>query len=344
MTGRALYKMDKFRKIVADPFYAGIVEMDRQVKYRNENGLHTPLITIEQHRELVKIMDAKKKYQVGPRKNGNPEYPLSNLVTCELCVDKSSIPRYVGFPHGNGKNPKLVWHKYRCRSCNRYLSREELHSQIEEQFKKNPITVEGTAEFLNALDTVWKQQEADVKQSVIRIGRQIATLRTTISSQVLAAIDPTNITIKEEILSSIADNRNKVTELEDEIYELKNQADFDKDKFLNFAFDFVNNMGNKFLSISREDRMRCKQIVFPAGFYLDSDNKVYTPEISPLITLQAKKKDTEVSELSHLVQDSEKSLHQYLEDNYDLLRLEIERWRDILAVPYTQYKSRRLLT
>jgi hypothetical protein len=41
--------------------------------------------------------------------------------------------------------------------------------------------------------------------------------------------------------------------------------------------------------------MRCKQIVFPAGFYLDADNKVYTPEISHLIRLAAKKKDTEVS-------------------------------------------------
>ena len=46
----------------------------------------------------------------------------------------------------------------------------------------------------------------------------------------------------------------------------------------------------------------------------------------------------------YLVQDGQKSLHQYLEDNYDLLRLEIERWRDILAVPYSQYKSKEILT
>jgi len=40
-----------------------------------------------------------------------------------------------------------------------------------------------------------------------------------------------------------------------------------------------------------------------------------------------------------MVRDGQKYLHQYIEENYDLLRSEIERWRDILAVPYNQYKS-----
>lgn len=44
-----------------------------------------------------------------------------------------------------------------------------------------------------------------------------------------------------------------------------------------------------------------------------------------------------------MVQDSRKYLHQFIEDNYDLLRSEIERWRDILAVPYAQYKSKDVL-
>lgn len=42
---RAPLKMDKFRIILTDPFYAGIVEINKQVVFRNENGLHEPLIT-----------------------------------------------------------------------------------------------------------------------------------------------------------------------------------------------------------------------------------------------------------------------------------------------------------
>lgn len=75
----------------------------------------------------------------------------------------------------------------------------------------------------------------------------------------------------------------------------------DKLEFLQFAYDFADNMGRDFLAIDREDRLRCKQIIFPSGFYLTSDNKVYTPEISPLITLLPKKKSTEVLDNSRMV-------------------------------------------
>lgn len=81
--GRAKYKMDKFRAMCTHSFYAGVVEMNKQVKCRNENGLHKPLITMEQHLKLVEIFTKKKKTQSGPRKNGNPNYPLSNIVHCK---------------------------------------------------------------------------------------------------------------------------------------------------------------------------------------------------------------------------------------------------------------------
>ena len=141
MMGHSAYKMDKFRKIVTDSFYAGVVEIDKQVKVYNENGLHEPLITLEQHNALIRIMKGKEKNQGGPRKNGNPKYPLNNLVYCDLCLDKTN-GRIVGYDHGNGKSKVLVYEKYRCRGCGRYLSRKELHEKVELQFKNNPITEE----------------------------------------------------------------------------------------------------------------------------------------------------------------------------------------------------------
>ena len=299
--GRSLYKMDKFRKIVTDPFYAGVVEINKQVKYRNENGLHEPLITLEQHYEILRVMDAKKKYQKGPRKNGNPEYPVSNLVTCDLCVGTSNIPRYVGFPHGNGKNPDLVYHKYRCRSCGRYILRQELHPKIEQVFQDNPITEGGKKNFLEALDIVWKERESQAKQDAVRIMQKIKQLNTAISTEVIAAIDPSNISIKQDILSSIENRKRTITELEDELSRLSESADSDRESFLNFAFDFIDNMSSRFLKISTENRLKCKQIVFPAGFYLDANNKVYTPDISPIYRLATIKKDLPKLEKSLLV-------------------------------------------
>jgi hypothetical protein len=85
-------KMDKFRKIIVDPYYYGAVEMDKQVKIRNENGLHEALITKAEHEAIVHAMLGKPKNQNGPRKGGNPLYPASRMVTCANC--SKSISKY----------------------------------------------------------------------------------------------------------------------------------------------------------------------------------------------------------------------------------------------------------
>ena len=154
---------------------------------------------------------------------------------------------------------------------------------------------------MEALEIVWRQKEAQMKQDIERTTNKIKHLKETINSQAIAAIDPANLSIRQEILNSVAENKQEVEFLEGELDKLVQKADSDKDKFLRFAYDFVKNMGSNFLVISKDNRLRCKQLIFPAGFYLDEKNNVYTPEISPLITLQAKKKDTEVSENSRLV-------------------------------------------
>ena len=82
---------------------------------------------------------------------------------------------------------------------------------------------------------------------------------------------------------------------------LNRTADTDKQRFLEFAFDFVINMKDSYFSLSPENAKKCKQIIFPAGFYMDANKNVYTPEISPLIRLATNKKDTEVSDKAHLV-------------------------------------------
>ena len=38
--------------------------MNKQVKYRNENGLHKPIITKEEHLKLVEIVNSKKINQI----------------------------------------------------------------------------------------------------------------------------------------------------------------------------------------------------------------------------------------------------------------------------------------
>lgn len=299
---RRPYKMDKFRKILTEPFYAGVVEINKQVQYRNENGLHEPLISMDQHLELVKIMDGKPKNQSGPRKNGNPKYPLNNLISHDVC-DHKQYGRIVGADINNGKNKARVYEKYRCRACLQSITRDAMHSKVIAHFNRAHVTDEGLKDLLNALESVWKQKEGDKVQSANRLRHKISSLHQNIEQQVEAATDPKNEIIRDEILGAIKKKKSELVDLEGQLGKLRIEADEDMERFLKFAFDFIDNKGQRFLdpSLSEENRKRCKQIIFPAGFRMDADKNVYTPEISPLIRLATNKKDPSKLEKSSMV-------------------------------------------
>ena len=291
------YKMDKFRKIITDPFYAGIVEINKQVKVRNENGLHEPLITIEQHKQLINIMSARPKTQSGPRKGGNPEYPLSNNVSCEECKESHNC-RLVGFKHGNGKqNSTLVWHKYRCRSCGRYVTREELHQKVTAIFNMWPLTEDGKQDLLSALQIIWERSESQSKQDAIRLRHSIEILDDFIEEKVKAATDPKYTSISEDILKIVEKKKAEKEKLQEQLTKLTTASESDNERFLNFALDFLKDIGNNFFNpdVSVENRLRCKQVIFPSGFWIDRNKKVYTPEISYLYRLATVKKYSKTS-------------------------------------------------
>ncbi|HMQ96059.1 MAG TPA: hypothetical protein PKD19_02455 [Candidatus Saccharibacteria bacterium] len=47
--------------------------------------------------------------------------------------------------------------------------------------------------------------------------------------------------------------------------------------FIEFAIDFVENLRTKFWELNAEDIAICKQLLFPDGFSVSRDKKVYTP-------------------------------------------------------------------
>jgi hypothetical protein len=163
------------------------------------------------------------------------------------------------------------------------------------------MTDRGMKNFLDALDIVWKRKEAQAAQDAMRVQQNITNRKQLISSNALAAIDPSNSPIKAEILANIEEMKGEVQELEAELATLSREIDNDKRRFMEFALKFISNLSDNFLSLTAEDRKKCKQILFPAGFRMDSDKKVYTPEISILYRLASSKKDTEVSQKMHLV-------------------------------------------
>lgn len=298
---RAPIKMDKFRKIATDSFYAGITQINKQVDVRNESALHDPLISLDQHFKLVQIFDNKKKNQLGPRKNGNPEFPMNGITQHETCISSKNKGKFVGFNHSNGKNSGLIYKKYRCRSCGFYISKDELHEKVAELFESFIGLDEQMKDFYITLEKVWRQKEAQATQDSSRLRLRIISLKGDVTTQTLAAIDPSNISIKNEILANIEKLKKQIENLEVELSHLNQEQDTDYELFIKYTVDFISNMGKKFFELSPDIRQKRKQIVFPAGFYVNSEKNVYTPEISPIIRLAISKKDTEVSQKALLV-------------------------------------------
>lgn len=298
----ALYKMDKYRKIATDIFYAGTIEMNAQVKVSGVKGLHEPLITLEEHYRLVEIFDNKPKYQIGPKRNGNPKFPLNNLMEHENCVELKNKGRLVGFDHTNGKYAK-IYQKYRCRSCNQYWHKEDVDSAVTDLFDRYEMSHQTQRKIIKALEIVWLKDRENKVQEEHSIKLTMAKLERTIEQKVESATDDANSAIKLDILKIIEKKKDELSSLESQLQKLTSEEEEGRREFIEFALSFIQDTGKHFLEpyITKEYRMVCKQMLFPAGIYINLDGKVYTPEVSVFFRGVAKKKDAEASDNSHLV-------------------------------------------
>lgn len=298
----ALYKMDKFRKIATDPYYAGVVAINKQVSVMNQNGLHVPLITLKEHQRLVEIMDGKPKYQIGPKRTGNPMFPLSNLVEDDACLDLKDKGRLVGVPLTNGKSPK-VYKKYRCRSCRHSWNLDVMHDRITTLFHQYEMPETTQAKIIEALDVVWKKDGEQRSANIATTSRSIVELKAVIKQQVESVVDPSNAHVKAELMEIIKDKKAQVEQLEKDLEKLISSEEDDRREFMEFALSFIQDTGRHFLEpyVSKENRLRCKQMLFPSGIMIKEKEKVYTPELSIFYRGISTKKDTEVSDKVHLV-------------------------------------------
>lgn len=194
-----------------------------------------------------------------------------------------------------------MYHRYRCRSCGSYSTRDELHGSVSNYIGEYQITEYGRTELIQALNAVWKARRKTAEAEKLRLARDITSLRQLIDNRVDAAIQPENQSIKSDIMRKIEDDKIRLAELE------RQHDDYDKDdlaekeRFIAFALEYAENMERHFIKLPKPRLSQCKQMLFPAGFWLDGNKKVYTPELSILTRLASNKKDLSKTEKSFMV-------------------------------------------
>lgn len=88
--------------------------------------------------------------------------------------------------------------------------------------------------------------------------------------------------IKADIKKRLEEAREIVKKFEKLRDNLEATVGAEKSDFMRFALEFIDNLGNNFVHLSPGNAEKCKQIIFPDGFWVDDDKNVYTRAISPI--------------------------------------------------------------
>ena len=170
-------------------------------------------------------------------------------------------------------------------------------------FNRYEMSSDTQSKLINALEIVWQKDSENRVHEVQQTKRAIKDTESYIERKVESATDDSNSLIKDDILKIIDKKKKELIKLNTQLRKLTEQQEDDRKEFMTFALRFIQDTGKQFLEpyVTKENRLVCKQMLFPAGIYINHDEKVYTPEISVFFRGELKKKDTEVSDNSHLV-------------------------------------------
>lgn len=262
----------RFKVMLKDPFYAGIIQMSSWTV--NPNGLHKAMITPEQHEQLKNIV---KGVVYTPHKQYNSEFPLSKIMTCKECLEEGAKnPKIVGYVNNNGRGN--YYQRYRCRACKKnYILRDELHDELGDILAGLRLAEAKVKDFLSGLRHVWEQEQATSFNTTEGLKSRLSSLEN----------DKKAIVLK-QALGKLADDRADIAigALDEDITTVKQQLEsistIEQDfvDFVEFALNTVEGFREKFWELDQEHQVWCKQLLFPDGFSVSRDKKVYTPTIS----------------------------------------------------------------
>lgn len=314
-------RIDKFRSLLKDPYYAGALRIDTWGKELwNDKGLHQAMITMEEWEELQLIVNNKmRKFQ---RKQHNPQFPLSNLYYCGDCQDK----KIVGCIHRNGKNG-WTGEEYRCRGCGKMVKKAEAHEWTDEFLSSIKMVDGNIDDFKRSLRKIWSEEQKDSFNRIKQLKIRLEALKAEKSKLATGVIMYPELA--DDLKENIEQKRLEITGVEKEIAKAENIED-DFIEFTNFSIDYIKNLKENWWDLEHDGRLECKHLAFKQEIYINRSRKVYTPEISPILRFIDNKKEPETTSDSHLVELIRENLH--------IIQAEARRWREIINPKYQKYK------
>ena len=288
LQGGGKIDMYKLKRILIEPYYAGIVRMSTW-KVIRKNALHKAMISEIEHERLVTIVSGKrKKFTV---KKFNPLFLASNIVECADCLDEHrKEARLVGYKHHNGKpeRTRKYYERYRCRGCNSNILKNKLHKQLDDIFYKTELIIDDQGLFIEAMRKTWQIDMSNSLETIKRLNQKHTLL--TNEKVNLVRTMASNPDMASDFKISIKSIKSEIEEVEAEISNASNvEADFDR--FMAFSIEYTNNLKDNWWGAeSVDDRIRLKELIYLDGLAVSRDGKVRTPLLSPIYRYGSSKK------------------------------------------------------
>ena len=254
-------KVDMFRwkNLMSDPYYYGMIKMANW-PVANEQGLHQPMVTKQEHQILVELANNKGKRFLTNR--NNPRFPFSNVMDCQPCIDKGRpYPKIVGSNQNNGKkgDKRRYYERYWCRSCSKGIPRQELHDQVNSIIEEVTITPEQIEQTKAYLSQLWAKNEKVRVEQMVQAERHLLQLKQQKNTLVV------NLDMKSKLRKDVEEAIEAIKkEIDTAEVALAQSKDYDHDftEFLAFSLDTISNWLTNFWSLDKPTLERCKNLLF----------------------------------------------------------------------------------
>ena len=163
------------------------------------------------------------------------------------------------------------------------------------------FTASGRRYLEEALNRVWKLEEKEDIGQMSKLKNEISNIRRVNNELIDKLAITDNPIVYQQIEERIEAKTKQINEIESKIQRILDNQNNNKQDFINYALSFADNLGAHFFELDLSLIKEFKLLLFPDGFFVNSDNKVYTTKISPFYRLRTTKKTSEDASLNLMV-------------------------------------------
>lgn len=180
------------------------------------------------------------------------------------------------------------YERYRCRGCNTYFTKEELHSKV--SFKLDTTVLDERELLVKELTSLWRSQVSDNQSKITALNNRVHLIEQQQANMAMELASTDNETVKRAMVAAIENKEQEKLATQADI-KAHTDVDTELEDFIAYSIDYTENLKAKYWSLSWDRRKRCELLLYPDGFYVNRQKKVYTPKVSPIYRDAAKQKE-----------------------------------------------------